>query len=240
LAIPEQVAEKSDWTAVADTAARRQPAIRLVPAVAMPGHEPRAESPAYRATKRCFDLIVALTLLVLFTPILLAAAVAIRFESRGPVLFRQWRLGLNGKPFRILKLRTLTVVEDGAIKQVTRDDPRLTRAGRMLRKLSVDELPQLINVIRGDMSLVGPRPHAVAHDHHYAALIDDYAGRQQVKPGITGWAQIHGFRGETSALEDMRSRVRFDLWYVRHANFLLDLRIFMATPGAVLCGRNAW
>jgi len=241
LAIPEQAAKKSDWAAAAESHVHRQPVIRLVPPrIELRSREPATVSTGYRLAKRCFDLAAALVLFVLFVPVLLIAVIAIRFESRGPVLFRQWRLGLNGKPFRILKLRTLTVVEDGAVTQVTRNDPRLTRAGRILRKLSIDELPQLINVVRGEMSLVGPRPHAIAHDHYYAARIDDYEQRQRVKPGITGWAQIHGFRGETAALEDMRRRVYLDRWYVRHAGFLLDLRILFATPGAVLRGRNAW
>ncbi|HEY3636583.1 MAG TPA: sugar transferase [Rhizomicrobium sp.] len=239
--MPEQTAEKSDWAAVADSAAARPPAVlRLVPPTKLPVEWQSApDTPAYRIAKRCLDLAAAFILFVLIAPLLLAAAAAIRFESAGPALFRQWRLGRNGKPFRILKLRTLTVVEDHVFRQVTRDDSRLTRIGRVLRKLSIDELPQLLNVIRGEMSLVGPRPHAIAHDHYYGERIDGYTQRQNVKPGITGWAQIHGFRGETATLDDMRARVRFDLWYVRHADFLLDLRILLATPRAVLGGRNA-
>jgi exopolysaccharide biosynthesis polyprenyl glycosylphosphotransferase len=242
LAIHEQVAEKAEWAGVAEPAAlRRAAALRLVSAPApLPTDRPAAKAPVYRLAKRFLDLAAALVLLVFCAPLLVAAAVAIRFESRGPALFRQWRLGQNGRPFRILKLRTLTVIEDHAVRQVTKDDPRLTRVGRILRKLSIDELPQLLNVMRGEMSLVGPRPHAIAHDHYYAARIDGYTRRQRVKPGITGWAQIHGLRGETAALDDMRRRVRFDLWYARHAGFLLDLRILLATPRAVLRGRNAW
>jgi putative colanic acid biosynthesis UDP-glucose lipid carrier transferase len=240
LAIQEQVAEKSDWAAVAETAVLHPPALRLLPPPAeLSALDPIAVSPGYRLAKRGLDLVAALVLLILCAPLLVTAAIAIRFDSRGPALFRQWRLGLNGRPFRILKLRTLTVLEDGAITQVTSDDPRLTRMGRVLRTLSIDELPQLINVLRGEMSLVGPRPHAVAHDHYYAARIDGYTRRQDVKPGITGWAQIHGFRGQTAELADMRRRVQFDHWYVRHAGFVLDLRILLATPGAVLGRRNA-
>lgn len=242
VAIHEQLVEKNQWAAVAEPAALRHPAaLRLIPSpAAQSGDEPVAHKPSYRFAKRGLDLAIASVLLVLFAPLLIAAAVIIRLESRGPSLFRQWRLGQGGRPFRILKLRTLMAVEDGAVRQVTRDDPRLTRVGRILRKLSIDELPQLINVIRGEMSLVGPRPHAIAHDHYYAGHIESYTQRQKVKPGITGWAQIHGFRGETAAIESMHQRVRFDLWYVRHAGFLLDLRILFATPGAVLLGRNAW
>lgn len=242
MAIHEQVVEKTQWAAVAEPTTLRQPAaLRLIPSP-VPQHtgKPAAHRPGYRFAKRSLDLAIASVLLVFSAPLLIAAAVIIRLESRGPSLFRQWRLGRDGRPFRILKLRTLTVVEDGAVRQVTRDDPRLTRAGRIFRKLSIDELPQLINVIRGEMSLVGPRPHAIAHDNYYAGQIESYTQRQNVKPGITGWAQIHGFRGETAALENMHQRVRFDLWYVRHAGFLLDLRILLATPGAVLRGRNAW
>jgi lipopolysaccharide/colanic/teichoic acid biosynthesis glycosyltransferase len=235
----QKVAEKSDRSAVAETTARRQPAFGLRPPAKLPLRRSPAELANYRLAKRCLDLAAALVLLVVFSPVLLAAAVAIRLESRGPVLFRQWRLGRHGRPFRIVKLRTLTVVEDGPITQVTKNDPRLTRAGRILRKLSIDELPQLLNVVRGEMALVGPRPHAVAHDHYYTQWIEGYTERQDVQPGITGWAQIHGQRGETAALEDMRRRVRLDLWYVRHATFLLDLRILLATPRAVLTGRNA-
>ena len=241
MAIQEQVAKESDWATVADAPVARQAALRLLPPpIELPTREPVAGSLTYRLGKRGFDLTAALLLLLLLAPVLLAAAAAIRLESRGPALFRQWRLGHNGRPFRIFKLRTLTVVEEGAITQVTRKDPRLTRIGGIFRKLSIDELPQLINVIRGEMSLVGPRPHAVAHDHYYAERIDSYTLRQRVKPGITGWAQIHGFRGETAALDDMRQRVRLDLWYVRHARLLLDLRILLATPRAVFRGRNAW
>lgn len=242
MAIHEQVAEKREWAAVGETTALRHAAtLRLVPAPApLPTKQPAAKAQGYRLAKRCLDLAAALVLLVFSAPLLIAAGAAIRLESRGPMLFRQWRLGRNGRPFRIVKLRTLTVVEDGAITQVTRNDPRLTRVGGILRKLSIDEVPQLFNVVRGEMSLVGPRPHAMAHDHYYAQRIDGYTERQNVRPGITGWAQIHGLRGETAALEDMRRRVRFDLWYVRHAGFVLDLRILLATPGAVLRGRNAW
>jgi len=194
-----------------------------------------------RLVKRSFDVAVATGLLVLLAPVLLAAGVAIRLESRGPALFRQWRVGLNGKAFRIFKLRTLTVREDGdRITQVTRDDPRLTRLGRIFRKISFDELPQLLNVVRGEMSLVGPRPHAVAHDRYFAERIESYALRLSVKPGLTGWAQVHGLRGETATVDQMRRRVNFDLWYARHAGLRLDLRILVATPRAVLRGRNAW
>jgi len=244
VAMREQ-AQESSWAEVSETAPLRQAlALRVVESRAAAQQRasislPRNVGP--RVAKRLLDVSFAGILLVLLAPLLLGAAVTIRLESHGPALFRQWRLGLNGRPFRVLKLRTLTIVEDGdAITQVTRNDPRVTRPGRFLRKLSLDELPQLINVLCGEMSLVGPRPHAIAHDHYYAERIENYALRQTVKPGLTGWAQIHGLRGETATLEDMRRRVAFDLWYVRRAGLLLDLRILFATPFAVLSGRNAW
>lgn len=246
MGIREQVAGNSDWMAVRDSAAVRHPAqLRVVDrpsSVALQADEDTARADAsQRFAKRWLDLAVAIPLLVLLAPLLLAAAIAVRLDSRGPALFRQLRLGLNGKPFRILKLRTLTVAEDGdSISQVTRNDPRVTRVGGILRRFSFDELPQLINVVRGEMSLVGPRPHALAHDRYFALRIESYELRQNVKPGITGWAQIHGLRGETATLKEMRRRVGFDLWYVRHAGFGLDLRILLFTPGAVLRGRNAW
>jgi lipopolysaccharide/colanic/teichoic acid biosynthesis glycosyltransferase len=156
------------------------------------------------------------------------------------VLFCQTRRGLAGRPFTIVKFRTMSVLENGAsVVQATQNDPRVTRAGRTLRKASLDELPQLLNVIKGEMSLVGPRPHALAHDDYYGELIEDYALRQRVKPGITGWAQIHGLRGETPTLESMRRRVLLDVWYARKADLVLDLEILLRTPFEVLRQRNA-
>lgn len=195
----------------------------------------------YPELKRLLDLMGALAVLVFALPLLLAVALWIRVDSRGPVLFRQTRLGRDGRPFRILKFRTMTVVEDGAdVVQAERGDVRITFAGRFLRGSSLDELPQLLNVIRGEMSLVGPRPHAEIHDRHYAGQILGYEGRQAVKPGITGWAQVSGYRGGTPTLELMRKRVEYDLWYVRHASLGLDLLILALTPFALLRARNAY
>jgi putative colanic acid biosynthesis UDP-glucose lipid carrier transferase len=192
------------------------------------------------ALKRLLDLAIALTLLIALAPILLLTAIFIKMDSAGPVLFRQTRLGLRGKPFNILKFRTMSVLENGErIVQATHNDPRITRIGRFLRKSSIDELPQLINVLKGEMSLVGPRPHARAHDVYYSRKIDGYNGRQQVKPGITGWAQVHGCRGETRTLDEMRERVDHDLWYVRHASVLLDLEILFRTFHEIVRPRNA-
>jgi exopolysaccharide biosynthesis polyprenyl glycosylphosphotransferase len=191
--------------------------------------------------KRGFDLAIALPLFVLLAPLMLAIAVVIRLDSAGPALFRQKRLGQGGKPFEIVKFRTMTVLEDGDnVTQVRKGDARVTRVGRWLRRSSLDELPQFFNVISGDMSLVGPRPHAIAHDRLYATLIENYQLRQLVKPGITGWAQVNGRRGETPAIEDMRDRVTLDIWYARRANFALDLKILLRTPFEVFRQRNAY
>lgn len=204
-----------------------------------PAARPYAPS-ADTALKRLLDIGIALVLLIALSPVLLLTTLLIRLDSAGPVLFRQTRLGLHGKPFDILKFRTMTVLENGdRVRQATRNDPRITRVGGFLRKASIDELPQLINVLKGQMSLVGPRPHARAHDAYYSRLIDGYNGRQQVKPGITGWAQVHGCRGETRTLDDMRRRVEYDLWYVRHASVALDLEILFRTFREVVRPRNA-
>jgi len=197
--------------------------------------------PLYATAKRALDLAVALPALVLLTPLLLVLGALIRLESEGPALFRQTRLGRGGVPFTILKLRTMTVEENGSvIRQATANDARITRIGRLLRAFSFDELPQLLNVVKGEMSLVGPRPHAEAHDVFYGGLIGHYGLRQTVKPGITGWAQIHGHRGETPTLADMRARVDLDAWYAAHAGFALDLLILLRTPYEVLRRRNAY
>ena len=204
-----------------------------------PAAEPTLPS-ADAALKRLLDFTIALVLVIALSPVLLLTALLIRLDSGGPVLFRQTRLGLRGKPFDILKFRTMSVLENGdRIRQATRNDPRITRIGGFLRKVSIDELPQLINVLRGEMSLVGPRPHARAHDAYYSRLIDGYNGRQQVKPGITGWAQVHGCRGETRTLDDMCRRVDYDLWYVRHTSVMLDLEILFRTFREVVRPRNA-
>jgi Undecaprenyl-phosphate glucose phosphotransferase len=197
--------------------------------------------PVQRAAKRAIDLSIALPCLFLATPMMLFIALAVRLDSKGPVFFRQRRLGYRGKPFTILKFRTMHVLEDGGdISQAKKGDARITRLGRMLRQASLDELPQLFNVIKGDMSLVGPRPHAVAHDHRFAALIPNYELRQHVMPGVTGWAQVHGLRGETKTTEMMKTRVEFDLWYARNASLSLDLAILARTAVEVFRGRNAY
>jgi exopolysaccharide biosynthesis polyprenyl glycosylphosphotransferase len=194
-----------------------------------------------RIAKRSFDIALALPLIILASLPMAAIALLVRLDSDGPVLFRQERLGRNGRPFRILKFRTMKVQENGAdVRQATRNDPRVTRIGRILRKTSLDELPQLLNVIKGEMSLVGPRPHARAHDIHYARLIPHYELRQHVKPGITGWAQVNGHRGETPTLECMRARVDHDVWYAKHASIVLDIQILIRTAFELVRSRNAY
>ena len=180
--------------------------------------------------KRACDVAIAAAALVILSPLMLLAALAIKLDSAGPAIFRQRRTGLNGREFMIYKFRSMSVTEDGPkIIQACEEDPRVTRVGRILRQSSIDELPQLLNVVRGDMSLIGPRPHAVAHDQYYADAIANYTQRQRVKPGITGWAQVNGLRGETPRIEDMEKRIEFDLWYVRNRSLALDAKIIWCT-----------
>ena len=187
-------------------------------------------SVAEQALKRAFDMLAASLGIVLLSPLLLTAVLLIKLDSKGPVLFTQTRNGFNGRSFRIFKFRTMRVLEDGPqIRQATRNDPRVTSVGRWLRRTSIDELPQLINVLGGSMSLVGPRPHAVAHNTEYERVVANYAFRYNVKPGISGWAQVNGFRGETSTVDLMERRVELDLWYVNNWSFWLDLRILWKT-----------
>jgi putative colanic acid biosynthesis UDP-glucose lipid carrier transferase len=240
VALREQLVEEADWVAVHESAPVRQPqAFWLVDSHTWAPAAARSGS-VYEFTKRLTDFTLALVLVSICAPLFALVAVAIRLDSPGPAIFRQWRIGRYGRAFRIWKFRSLSVIEDGDdIAQVTKADPRVTRIGWFLRRTSIDELPQLINVLRGEMSLVGPRPHARAHDRYFAGRIENYALRHTVKPGITGWAQVNGLRGETATIEEMRRRIGFDLWYVRQTRFALDLRILLATPGAVLLGRNA-
>ncbi|WP_407121669.1 undecaprenyl-phosphate glucose phosphotransferase [Bradyrhizobium sp. STM 3561] len=183
-----------------------------------------------RALKRALDLVGASLALFVFAPVMLATAILIKLSSKGPVFFRQTRHGFGGRAFRILKFRTMHVLEDGpTIVQAQKNDPRVTGIGKWLRRTSIDELPQLFNVLKGDMSLVGPRPHAAAHNTEYEQLIGNYAFRHHVKPGMTGWAQINGYRGETRTLELMQKRVEFDLWYINKWSLWLDVTILLRT-----------
>jgi exopolysaccharide biosynthesis polyprenyl glycosylphosphotransferase len=191
--------------------------------------------------RRAFDIILATLALILALPILFAIAIAIRVDSPGPILFRQTRGGINGRPFRMYKFRTMMVTEDhGSVTHAARGDLRVTKIGRHLRQTSLDELPQLLNVIRGEMSLVGPRPHALQHDIEFSKIVEGYTLRSLVKPGITGWAQIHGLRGGISKAEDIQRRVDLDNEYIAHRNLGLDLLILVRTFREVLRQTNAY
>ena len=187
-----------------------------------------------RAGKRCFDVLIALLLLPILAPLLLIVAIAIRLESPGPALFRQWRFGQNGRQVMIFKFRTMRV-EAGDTTGVARTqarDPRVTRVGRVLRRLSIDEIPQLLNVLRGEMSLVGPRPHVIqmqVEGVSYAEAVQTYRARHRMLPGITGWAQVNGSRGEVDTLEKAQRRIELDLWYVANWSPLLDMWIIVLT-----------
>jgi putative colanic acid biosysnthesis UDP-glucose lipid carrier transferase len=180
-----------------------------------------------------------LTLLLL--PVMVVIAIAIKFESKGSVLFQQERYGFINKVFSIYKFRTMKAGGPEKITvQATRNDPRVTCVGRFLRRMSFDELPQLFNVLNGTMSLVGPRPHAVDHNEAYAQMIRGYFARHRVKPGLTGWAQVNGYRGEIKSLEDMEGRVRCDIYYTENWSLLFDLKILVKTFVVILTGRNAY
>ncbi|HMF66367.1 MAG TPA: undecaprenyl-phosphate glucose phosphotransferase, partial [Phyllobacterium sp.] len=185
-------------------------------------------SEAQRYLKQGMDRFLAAISLVLLMPFFAVITAAIRLESSGPAMFLQTRVGFNGRPFRIYKFRTMSTLDDGPVViQATKNDKRITHLGRLLRKLSIDEVPQLLNVLRGEMSLVGPRPHALAHDNEYDRLIATYAIRHKMKPGITGWAQVNGFRGETPEIAMMKQRVESDLWYIEYWSLWLDIRILL-------------
>jgi putative colanic acid biosynthesis UDP-glucose lipid carrier transferase len=190
--------------------------------------------------KATFDYLVAAASMLVFAPLMLVIAAAIKLDSRGPVFFRQRRHGYNHRVIDVYKFRTMTVEENGErIEQARKDDPRVTRVGKFLRRTSLDELPQLLNVLKGEMSLVGPRPHALAHNRLYGEQLQRYANRHCVKPGITGWAQINGFRGPTEDPEKMRQRVQLDLHYIEHWSIWLDLKILILTPFLGFVHRNA-
>ncbi|WP_344953335.1 undecaprenyl-phosphate glucose phosphotransferase [Zobellella aerophila] len=192
--------------------------------------------------KRLEDLVIGSLLSVLIVPVCLVIAVVIKLTSPGPVLFKQYRTGVNGKSFKVYKFRTMTVHQEqgGQVTQATRQDPRITPIGAFLRRTSLDELPQFYNVLQGRMSIVGPRPHALAHNEYYMDLVESYMKRHKVKPGITGWAQVNGLRGETDTLEKMESRVEHDLWYINNWSLWLDLRIIFWTVFKGFVNKNAY
>jgi len=201
------------------------------------------ESPIHHLNaiwKCAFDFCASLCILLFISPILLLIACVIKLLSPGPILFKQTRYGLDGREIKVYKFRTMNVCDNGAnIQQATKGDSRIYPFGAFLRKTSLDELPQFFNVLKGDMSIVGPRPHAVAHNEEYRKLIQGYMLRHKVKPGITGWAQVHGLRGETETLEKMEKRVEYDLEYLKNWSLLLDILIIIRTFGVVLKTTNA-
>ncbi len=191
--------------------------------------------------KRIEDILIGSIILTLISPIMLAIALVVKFSSKGPVLFKQTRYGLNGEKIKVWKFRSMTVCEDGdKVTQACKNDSRFTSVGKFLRKTSLDELPQFINVIQGRMSIVGPRPHAVAHNEEYRSRIPGYMLRHLVKPGITGWAQINGWRGETNTIYKMEKRVEFDLEYMREWTLWLDLKIIFLTIFRGFLDKNAY
>lgn len=223
---------------VFDLIQARSGAINGIPVIAM------CETPFYGfrgIAKRLTDISISALVLLMALPLLIGIAIAVRLDSHGPTIFRQRRYGLNGEEIIVYKFRTMTVLEDGAtVTQASKDDARTTRVGRILRRYSLDELPQLINVLQGRMSLVGPRPHAVAHNEMYRKLIKGYMVRHKVLPGITGWAQVNGLRGETRTVEQMEARVRYDLEYLRNWSIFFDLRILARTALSVLNDTRAF
>ncbi len=218
---------RAEWTSMGD--------IPLVSVV---------ETPFYGVDgllKRLEDLVLGLGILVLITLPMMAIAIAIKLTSEGPVLFHQRRYGLNGHPIDVLKFRTMTVCEDGAkVEQAKKDDPRITPLGAVLRHTSLDELPQFLNVLTGSMSIVGPRPHAVAHNELYRHLVPSYMRRHKVKPGITGWAQVNGWRGETDTVEKMEQRVAHDLDYIQRWSLSWDVKIIFLTVFGSAVRKNAY
>jgi putative colanic acid biosynthesis UDP-glucose lipid carrier transferase len=198
-------------------------------------------TPIEYAAKRCIDVVAAGAGLLTLLPLLAVVAVAIKLDSPGPILFRQRRRGFNGRCFQIYKFRTMSVLEDGpTIMQAQCSDSRVTPLGKWLRRTSIDELPQLLNVLEGSMSLVGPRPHALAHDTQFDKVVRNYAFRHRVKPGLTGWAQVNGCRGPTPTPRDIERRVEHDLWYIDNWSFGLDLAILLQTIVEVMRSRNAY
>jgi putative colanic acid biosynthesis UDP-glucose lipid carrier transferase len=202
------------------------------------------ESPIYGIRdfyKRIFDICFSFTALIAISPLLCVIALAVKVTSKGPVLFKQRRYGLNGKHIDVFKFRSMTVTENAEkVKQATKNDVRITPIGKFLRRTSLDELPQFLNVLLGDMSVVGPRPHAVSHNETYRKIVNYYMLRHQVKPGITGWAQINGWRGETDTLVKMEKRVEFDLEYIRSWSLWFDIKIIFLTLFKGFVGKNAY
>lgn len=195
-----------------------------------------------RWLKTVEDFLFACIFLIIASPLMLVIALLIKLSSEGPIFFKQERQGMNGKKFMVYKFRSMIIHEEefGIVSQAKRNDHRVTSIGRILRRTSLDELPQLFNVLKGDMSIVGPRPHAIAHNQYYENLVSSYEQRFRVKPGITGWAQINGFRGETDTLEKMERRIEYDVYYIEHWTLLFDLKIIALTLWRGFFHRNAY
>lgn len=195
-----------------------------------------------RVVKAIEDRVIASIILLLISPLMICVALGIKLTSAGPVFFRQERLGYDGRVFRVWKFRSMKVHQEreGKVTQAKKNDSRITPFGAFLRRTSLDELPQFFNVLDGSMSIVGPRPHAVAHNEEYKDLVDRYMRRHKVKPGITGWAQVNGFRGETDTLEKMEKRVEYDLYYIEHWSLLFDLKIIFMTIFKGFVNPNAY
>ncbi|MNJ34902.1 UDP-glucose:undecaprenyl-phosphate glucose-1-phosphate transferase [compost metagenome] len=195
-----------------------------------------------RLLKRLEDLVLGGLISLLILPVCLVIALVIRLTSHGPILFKQYRTGINGKRFKVYKFRSMVVHREntGDVTQATRNDARITRVGAFLRRTSLDELPQFFNVMQGRMSIVGPRPHALSHNEYYKDLVESYMQRHKVKPGITGWAQVSGYRGETDTLEKMQKRVEYDLWYIDNWSLWLDLKIIFLTVFKGFINKNAY
>ncbi|WP_117233116.1 undecaprenyl-phosphate glucose phosphotransferase [Vibrio maerlii] len=191
--------------------------------------------------KRLEDIVIGSIILLCISPILLVISAGVKLTSPGPVLFKQDRYGLDGRKIKVWKFRSMTTMEQGSdVKQATKNDPRITPFGSFLRRTSLDELPQFFNVLQGTMSIVGPRPHAISHNEEYRQIVDRYMLRHKVKPGITGWAQVNGFRGETDTLEKMEKRVEFDLKYIHDWNIWMDVKIIFLTFFKGFTGSNAY
>lgn len=199
-------------------------------------------SGSFSAIKRIEDVLLSLIILLLITPLCLLIALAIKLTSPGPVLFKQMRNGLDGQQIKVYKFRSMRVHKEqtGMVTQAKKNDNRLTPIGAQLRRTSLDELPQFWNVLQGRMSIVGPRPHALAHNQYYEDLVESYMRRHKVKPGITGWAQVNGLRGETDTLEKMQKRVDHDLWYIDNWSLWLDIKIIFLTVFKGFVNKNAY
>ena len=232
----------------------QQPATTTREQIWLNREQVRKEKPVYRALKRVQDVFFSLLALIVLSPLMLIVALAIVIDDpSGSPIFTQVRSGIDGKEFRIHKFRSMCVDAEAKLADLKRstemngpifkhkDDPRITRVGRFIRKCGIDELPQFINVLRGDMSIVGPRPHMLQHTEQYSKLINKYMVRHLIKPGITGWAQVTGYRGETHSLSQMEGRVRRDIWYLENWSLLLDIRIiFMTVWNALRQDENAY